>query len=294
MAAHIGAELVLDAAAQLGEGPLWDTRDHVLRWTDIAGRELHRYDPATGIDDVVTVDREVGALVPRASGGLMLAVRGGFAGYDDGQLGPLRLLVEVEGDQPQVRMNDGKCDSAGRFYASTMASDAGGGAGALWRLDADLSVHRLVDGLTVGNGMAWTADGSTMYFIDTTTHRVDAFTVDVATGALSDRRPVVHIPPEDGLPDGMCIDDEGCLWVALWDGWAVRRYSPAGELLAVVALPVARVTCPTFGGPGLDELYVTTAGIGLDDEARAKQPEAGGVFRAGVGVSGPAAFSFAG
>jgi sugar lactone lactonase YvrE len=288
------AELVVDAKSEVGEGPVWDARSGVLWWTDIPGRGFHRWDPASGVHTSATLDREVGTAVPRRSGGLLLAVRGGFAAYDGVGSGPLELLLSVEDDKPELRMNDGKCDAAGRLYVSTMAFSADQPVGSLWRLDPDWTVHRLVDGLTIGNGMAWSADGLTMYFIDSACHRVDAFTVDPATGDLSDRRPLFDVPAADGLPDGMCIDQDGALWVALFGGGAVRRYSTDGELLAEVPLPVANVTCPVFGGPDWDELYITTGWGYLDDEERAAQPEAGGLFRVRPGVRGTAPHAFAG
>jgi sugar lactone lactonase YvrE len=292
--ASFEAELAVDARTRLAEGPVWDAAAGVLRWTDIPGRRLHRYDPAAHRHDKVEVERQVGALVPRASGGLLLAVEGGFAAYSDGDAGALELLVPVDEDRKDLRFNDGKCDPAGRMYASTMSLTAEAGAGTLWRLDPDLSVHPLVDGLTIGNGLAWTADGATMYFIDSMSHRVDVFTVDRGSGDLSDRRGLVDVPESVGLPDGMCVDDEGCLWVALFGGGALRRYSPLGELLAVISVPAANVTSVAFGGPGLDELYITTARGADDESTRAAEPYAGGIFRARPGVTGPPPMAFAG
>jgi sugar lactone lactonase YvrE len=284
MAEQLTAELLVDAKAVLGEGPVWDHREGVLWWPDIYARQLHRYDPATDTDRVVDTEREVGALVPRAGGGMLLAMRGGFAAYD-GETEP-ELLLPLLDDRPDLRLNDGKCDAAGRFYVSTMAFSADVPVGSLWRLDPDWTLHEMLGGLTIGNGLGWSPDGRTLYFIDSPTQRIDAFTVDVASGDLVDRRTVVTVPEDQGMPDGMCVDAEGALWVALFGGGAVHRYSPEGELLARVSLPVSNVTCASFGGPGLDELFVTTASAHLDDGERAAQPEAGGLFRVRPGVTG--------
>ena len=191
-------------------------------------------------------------------------------------------------------MNDGKCDPQGRLWAGSMAYDARPGAGALYRLDGDLTVHEIVQAVTISNGLAWTPDGTTMYYIDTPTGRVDAFDADPATGAITGRRPWVGIPEAAGGPDGMTIDDEGCLWVALWGGSAVHRYAPDGRLDTVVSLPCRQVTSCAFGGAGLDELYITSSSLGLSAEEIAAQPLAGQLFLLRPGVTGPAAVAFEG
>lgn len=286
------AEPVAAAAADFSEGPLWDSRDGVLWWTDIPGAGVHRLDPRTGEDRVIPVDRTVGALVPRAAGGLAVASCDGF-GLLDTDTGRVELIAALNADDPAMRMNDGKCDAAGRFYAATMAYDPTSRPGALWRLDADHSARELVGGVGIGNGLAWSADGGTLYYIDTPTGGVDAFDVDVATGDLSGRRRVITIEPRDGVPDGMCIDDEGALWVALWGGSQVRRYSVDGELLGVVAVPVSNVTSLAFGGDGYDELFITTAGP-RHSGSLASEPLGGAVFCVRPGVTGPPAHAYGG
>jgi sugar lactone lactonase YvrE len=279
---RLTAELVLDAHARLGEGPFWDTRVDRLGWVDILAGRVHRFDPATGEDVAVDVGEHVGAAVPRAAGGLALAVASGFALLaDDGRVTP---VARVAG--PGLRMNDGKADPRGRFLAGSMAYDETPGAGALYRLDPDHRVDVLVEGVTVSNGLAWTADGATMYYIDTPTSGVDAFDYDLDNGTLANRRRVITIPESAGHPDGMTIDDDGHLWVALWEGWAVRRYAADGTLLAVVDLPVSQVTSCAFGGPDRGDLYITSA---TPSDGEAEQPHAGGLFRCRPGVTGPAA-----
>lgn len=285
-------ELVLDARATLGEGPVWDARAGVVWFTDILARQVHRFDPETGDAKVIPVDQEVGTIAPRASGGLVAGVRDGFAALDDS--GALTMLAPVEADDPSRRMNDGKCDRAGRLWASVMAFDGTPGAGTLYTLDPDLSVRAQVPGLAIGNGMAWTADDATMYFVDSRTSRVDAFDFDLATGTVTNRRTVVTIPEDEGLPDGMCLDAEGHLWVALFGGWGVQRFAPDGTKEERVELPVPNVTCCAFGGPGLTDLYVTTAREAMSADELAAHPEAGGLFRARPGVTGTAPNAFAG
>jgi sugar lactone lactonase YvrE len=280
--AEIKAELVLDARARLGEGPFWDARQGRLGWVNILDREVHAFDPSTGRDSAVDVGEHVGAAIPRARGGLVLALKGGFALLDDsGQVTPVASVAA-----PGTRMNDGKADPRGRVLAGTMAYDETPGAGSLYRLDPDGGVHILLDAVTVSNGLAWSADGATLYYADTPTGGVDAFDYDLDSGAIANRRRAISVPSAAGLPDGMTIDHEGHLWVALWGGWAVRRYATDGTLLAVVDLPVSQVTSCAFGGPDGGDLYITSAAAGTD---RTEQPHAGGLFRCRPGVTGPAA-----
>lgn len=283
---RLSAVLVVDAAAELGESPYWDRRSGSLRWADMHRGRLHSWDRSTGSHAEVALGGTIGACAPRATGGMVLAVADGFAVCDPD--GSLRLVAPVLSGDDALRMNDGKCDAAGRFYASSMSRDGSPRRGALWRLDPDLRAQRLVPGLTIGNGLAWSADGRWMYFIDTATRRVDRFAFDFRTGAIAERTPAFEVPAEAGSPDGMCIDDEGCLWVALFGGGAVHRYAVQGELLSIVDVPVRNVTSVAFGGPALDELYVTTARLG------GEEPGAGGVFAVRPGITGPAPYEFAG
>jgi sugar lactone lactonase YvrE len=184
-------------------------------------------------------------------------------------------------------MNDGKCDPAGRFLAGTMTLDRTPGASTLYQLDRNLRITPLLGGLALSNGLGWSPDGGTFYFIDTPTRRVDAFDYDIATGSLSNRRIFVDLQHTPGAPDGLSVDAEGCLWVAMArDGAAVRRFGPRGETREVIEIPTAKVTSCTFGGPELDELYITTACFGLDEFQLADQPLAGAVFRVRLNVKG--------
>ncbi|MBA2556928.1 MAG: SMP-30/gluconolactonase/LRE family protein [Chloroflexi bacterium] len=281
----VEAGLVLDARARLGEGPVWDVRQQVLWWVDIVGRAVHRFTPGDGSDRTTNVAGDVGAVVIREGGGLVAALPGGFWTLDP-ETGHAEQLAAVEEDRPGNRMNDGKCDPAGRFLAGTMAFDTRPGAGSLYRLDAHRSVTRLVAGVTISNGLGWSPDGRTLYYIDTPTRRVDAFSYDPMTRAIADRRSVLEIEDGAGDPDRMTVDRDGCLWVALWGGWAVRAYRPDGTLARIVRLPVAQVTSCTFGGADFGDLYITTAWDGLGAEERQRQPLAGGVFRTRPGACG--------
>jgi len=286
-------DVVLDAHAALGEGPVWDAEQRRLVWLDILPGLVHRFDPATGGDDVFRAGKPVGSAGLRRGGGLVLAVEDGFALLDPAWQ-RLDQVAVIAHPGPPARFNDGKCDPAGRFLAGTMAYDQTPGAGSVHRLSQDLTVTRLLDGVTISNGLAWTADGATLYYIDSPTQGVDAFDYDTETGRLGNRRRVVDIPAAAGLPDGMTIDADGCLWVALYRGSAVHRYTPDGRLDTVLSFPVTNVTCPVFGGAGLGVLYVTSARDGLGERQLAAQPHAGAVFAADVGARGLPELRFAG
>ncbi len=287
-------ELVVDAKATLGEGPIWHAQRQVLYWVDILEKKVHIYDPAANQDRAIDVGQYVGTVVPRKSGGLMLALHHGFASLDpDTQ--QLQIIHDPESHLPDTRFNDGKCDPAGRFWAGTMSLTGAAGAGSLYCMDKDLRVRKILDKVTVSNGIAWSLDHKTMYFIDTPTQAVAAFDYDIETGSIANRRVVVSIPKEDGLPDGMTIDAEGMLWVAHWGGSRVTRWNPAnGKLLQTISVPAAQTTACWFGGPDLDVLYITSARHGLNERALAEQPYAGGIFCVRPGVRGLEAYEFAG
>jgi sugar lactone lactonase YvrE len=226
------------------------------------------------------------ALRPRARGGAVIAVERGFLLEDDD--GTLTALPEVWSD-PGVRMNEGGCDPDGRFWCGSMAYEQTPGAAALYRLDPDRSVTRVLDGVTVSNGLAWSPDGSRAYYDDTATHRVDMFDYDPVAG-LTGRRPFVDLGP-DGNPDGLTVDASGGVWVALYGAGRVHAYTPDGRLDGVIEVPAAKVTACTFGGPELDQLFITTSREGLQP---GEDPLAGSLFRADVGVRGLPAAEFAG
>ncbi len=289
-------EQVPVAPAELGEGAIWNAAAQRLHWVDIEGGRVFTYDPATGENRACDVGRKVGTVVPRARGGLMLAVHGGFASLDP-ENGSLELWPRPpEHDPAIVRFNDGKCDPSGRFWAGTMALVKGPKPlGRLYRLDADGVVHVMARGVGTSNGIAWSPDRRTLWFIDTPLQRVDAFDYDDATGAIANRRTVISILPGNGCPDGSTLDAEGMLWIAMYEGWAVTRWNPrTGELLRTLRLPVARVTSCAFGGPELDTLFITSARENFSKEQMAAQPLAGCLFRVKPGTRGVPAFAFQG
>jgi sugar lactone lactonase YvrE len=287
-------ELVCDVVAELGEGPLWDWRENCLWWVDILGRALHRFDPATGRDDLFDVGQAVGTVVVRGSGGVVLACADGFRAFDP-RTGVIQDLGDPESDIPGNRFNDGKCDPRGRLWAGTMSTGEESGRGSLYTLEPAIGIRRRLERVTVSNGIAWTADESTMYFIDSPTRRIDAFDYDAATGEISNRRPAVEVPPELGFPDGMAIDAAGMLWVGMWGGWHVVTFDPrTGREVSRLRLPAANVTACAFGGDDLRDLYVTTARVGVAPDELRDQPAAGGLFRVRVDAPGVRSAMYAG
>lgn len=290
----IEAKLELDAKSTLGEGPCWDPRRQLLYWVDIEEHKLHRYDPANGEDRAVSVGQPVGAAVVRESGSVLLALQQGFYAFDP-VTETLEHLCNPEPDLPENRFNDGKCDPAGRFWAGTMAIREAPNCGNLYCLDTDLTVHRKIECVSISNGLAWSPDERVMYYVDSPTRVVAAFDYDKASGEIANRRVVIQIPNGMGFPDGMSIDEEGMLWIALWDGAMVGRWNPAnGELLSKIPLPVSRPTSCVFGGRDLDELYITSARTRLDEKTLSAQPLAGGLFKCRPGVRGGPTWNFAG
>lgn len=278
-------EVAIAAEATLGEGPVWDVETATLVWVDILGERVHRFDPSTGEDTSLDVGRPVGAAGLRRAGGLVLAVEDGFAILDTASE-EVELVVPVCADDPGIRFNDGACDPGGRFFAGTMAYDFTEGAASLYRLDPDHRVSEVVRNVTISNGLGWSPDHRTVYYIDSSTQRIDAFDYDRDSGEITGRRAVVEVPSGAGLPDGLTVDAEGCIWTAFWDGWAVRRYTPDGFLDRELRLPVSRVTSCAFGGDDLATLYITSARDGLDESQLAEQPLAGAVFAYDPGVPG--------
>jgi sugar lactone lactonase YvrE len=281
---ELTAEPCSPVRVEHAEGPFW--YGDRLGWVDImAGRlwmagfdgvtltEPHSYD----------VGRPLGAAVPRTGGGWVLAADAAFYGLDED--GTVTRLTEDLGDPSRVRMNDGKCDPAGRFWAGTMDYEESRAIASLFVYDG--TARTVLDGVTISNGLAWTPDHRSMYYIDTPTGRVDVFDYDEDTGAVTNRRPFVKV--EGGHPDGMTLDDEGCLWVALWGGGAVRRYDPSGRPAGIVHLPVTNVSSCTFAG---GTLFVTTSRQGLSEEQKTAEADAGRIFRVDPGVTGPPAVPF--
>jgi sugar lactone lactonase YvrE len=273
----VRAVQVTDAVAYHAEGPVWSAGWGGLRWVDMLAGDVLSLE-SDGTVQRSHVGTVAAALRPRRGGGAVIAVERGFALQDaDGT----RTDLDPVWDDRSIRMNEGGCDPDGRFWCGSVAYDQRTGAAALYRLDADHSVRRVLDGVTISNGLDWSPDGSLAYYDDTATHRIDVFDYDARTG-LTGRRPFVVLTDGDH-PDGLTVDAEGGVWVALNGSGVVHRYTAAGVLDEVVELPTAQVTACTFGGPDLDQLFITTSreGMGPDDD-----PIAGSLFRADVGVPG--------
>ncbi len=288
-------ELLFDAKCTLGEGPCWDEGIARLVFVDIEEKGVHVYDPGTGHDEFIHVGDYVGAAVPRESGGLVLALSHGFY-HLDLESRKLSLIGEAEPGVSYNRFNDGKCDAAGRFWAGTMNRDESARTGSLYCLETDLSIRRVITDVGVSNGLGWSPDNKTMYYIDTSTQTVVAYDFELSTGEIDNRRVVVEIT--EGSPDGMSVDAEGMLWIAHWDGWRISRWDPnRGTLLQEWMLPVARVTSCAFGpqlASGESPLYITTARSRLSSVDLANQPHAGSLFRLTVSTKGQPTYSFRG
>lgn len=282
---------VADVRAVLGEGPVWVAREAALYWLDIKGRKIFRLDSQNVLTEWPTPMR-IGSLAPRRKGGFIAGTEHGIAEIDPAA-GRFTIIADPESDLPHNRFNDGKLDRQGRFWAGTMDDLEKSTTGTLYRIDADLDVTPVDRGYKVTNGPAFSPDGLVMYHNDSALQTTYRFDLD-RDGNPSNRRVFLKFKDGEGFPDGMTVDSEGCLWIAFWDGWSVRRYSPRGEWLQSIKMPVARPTSCSFGGSGLDRLYISSARIDLDETAFAMQPNAGGLFMVTVGVRGIDDIPFAG
>jgi len=284
----VNAEYVVGAGAVLSEGPVW--WQGTLLWVDIERRQIHRWTPGSPKHEHWEFPHRLGFVIPSTRGDFVVGADAGLARVDlqSGQLIPWTRPAAEPDDH---RFNDAKCDPSRRLWAGTLALSEAPELGTLYVVGPDAVPRPRVPKVTISNGLAWSPDGGTLYYIDSATRRVDAFDFDSATASLANRRTVIRF--EDGLPDGMAIDQAGHLWVALWGGWKVACHDPrTGRRLAEIPLPVEAVTSCCFGNN--DELWITTASRDLDAAGRAAQPLAGGVFRARVGIGGPPVVPFAG
>lgn len=289
------AEPIGKQKAKLGEGAFWHVPDQCLYWVDILGQKVFVYDPETGKNRTIPVGSDVGTIVPRKSGGAIIAVKDGFASLDL-KTGAVKTLASIEADIPTNRFNDGKCDPAGRFWAGSMAYDMAKGAGALYRMDADLSVHKMIPNVSCSNGLVWTKDRTRFYYIDSVALCLVAYDYDDATGRIENPRKVVTVPPNDGLLDGMAIDANDNVWVAMWQKGEVRCWDPrTGKRLQTIEVPGAKLsTSCSFGGPDLKRLYITSASCDLTAAEKAAQPLAGSLFCVDLDVKGVPGSEFAG
>ncbi|HYD80130.1 MAG TPA: SMP-30/gluconolactonase/LRE family protein [Paucimonas sp.] len=287
-------ECVWDARAALGEGPVWSAREQALYWVDILGRQLHQYRPAGDERHSWSFDEEISSVAERReTDGLIATLRYGFAFFDLAT-SALERLVEPESHLPGNRFNDGKCDREGRYWAGSVEFGCREPVGSLYRLTPDLHCERMDTGYAVTNGPTWSADWKTMYFNDSHLGHVYAFDFDPGAGTIANKRLFLEFGAEDGSPDGMTTDAEGCLWIAHWGPGKVTRRDPQGRLMRTIALPCSHVTSCAFGGSDLKTLYITSARVGLDENRLAQQPLAGSLFAIDLDVAGVPANRFAG
>jgi len=309
--------MVSNIGAEHGEGPLWHPKDKRLDWTDLKAGRLHRFDPVTEQDEVIEIGSSLGSFAARENGGYVLAVGSGFA-FLDITTNRCELVVPIDyGPGPQVRMNDGKVDPQGRFWAGTMAQNVAARRGVLYRLDSDLTVTKVLEGVTISNGMDWTRDCRIFYYIDSLDGLaplqpketgIDAFDFDAETGTISNRRRIIKIanvtsgPTWMTIPDGMTLDAEDFIWVAIPGSGEVRRYSPRGDLDSIIKMPVYCPTSIAFGGEDLQELYITTMtleiavppGYRIHEAFKTRRENEGALFKCRPKVPGRPSRMFAG
>lgn len=295
--------LLLDAKAALGEGPSWDAARQLLYWIDIYTGNLHIYNPVSGEDRIHAVGQSIGCVTPARSGRLMLAVREGLATLDlftaktsaSFLAAPtFQFLARPELHLPGNRFNDGKCDSHGRILFGSMEQAEENNTGSFYSYHADGTLKTLLTDIGISNGLTWSPDRKTFYYIDTPTHNVMAYDYDLASGEIANPRVAVRIPDEFGWPDGMTSDAQGRLWVALWGGAAITVWQPGtGQLVQRIPIPAKNVSACAFGGTNLTQLYITSARKGLDEATLTEYPLTGGLFRIETDVEGTPTFEFA-
>ena len=270
-------ECVSETRSLLGEGPMWSPRDGALYWVDILTPAVHRFDTVKQLDTEVKLGSMVSVAIPKATGGLLLATPGGIVTFDpDTKL--LSPICHPESTRPGNRYNDGKCDRMGRLWIGSLDMATAANRGNLFRVDADGSWKKMDTGFTVANGLGWSPDNKLMYFTDSMRRTIYVYDFDLHAGEISNRRALITLDASDGTPDGLTVDQDGCLWVAIWDAWRVSRFSADGEEMLRIKMPVPRPTSCCFGGENLDTLYVTSASVRLNVEALAAAPQSGSLF----------------
>jgi len=274
---NITAETLFHVQNELGEGPAWHPKENRLYWVDIVAGDLYRSNQKLTDFTKTHFNTMIGAFGFREAGGLILATTDGFSTWEPGQTEP-EVLWNPLPNRADVRLNDGKVDTAGRFWAGSM--DFTRAEGELYRIDPDGSHHVMLNGIGISNGLGWSPDRKLMYYTDSLKYTIYAFDYDLETGDITNQRPFIQLPEDSReiVPDGLCVDAEGCIWSAHWNGWEVIRYDPQGEPMLKVKVPAQRVTSCCFGGATGSQLFITSARGELPEEALASQPYAGDVF----------------
>jgi len=286
-------EIVVEHTCLLGEGPVWDAARKLICWVDILNGAIHEYSPQQKTHRTIEAHQMIGSMAVCTDGNFIAALQNGFA-FIDRESGEIKMIADPENHLPNNRFNDGKCDPAGRFWAGTMSLSEEVGVGNVYMVENNFPYTKKIESVTISNGMAWSLDHQTFYYIDTPVFEVVAYDYDKNSGHISNKRTAIKIDEKDCNPDGMTIDNEGMLWVAHWDGWQLTRWNPnTGEKLHSIKLPVSKVTSCTFGGDNYEDLYITSARVGLTEEQLKQQSLAGSLFVIhNCGFKGMPAFEF--
>jgi len=280
------AILEYEINSKLGEGSFWNHETQEFYWVDIEGKLLHKYNPKTKINKSFPTPSRIGTVVPKNSTEAVVALEDGVYLMNT-ESGDISLLSDIERDKIQNRFNDGKCDPSGRLWVGSMALDQAKYSGSLYMIDESGKTELKIDSVTISNGIVWTSNHKTMYYIDTPTAQIRAYDFDNKTGNISNERVAIEVNDSLGFPDGMAIDEEDMLWVGMWNGNAVVRFNPnTGEIISKIEVPAHNVTSCAFGGKLLDTLYITTASVDMTPEEQAKYPLAGSLFKVNPGVKG--------
>ena len=280
------ATLEYEIKAELGEGAFWNHKSEEFYWVDILGKQLHIYNPKTKENRSFPTPSRIGTVVPKNDSLAIIALDDGIYMMNT-ENGSVSLLSDIEKELTINRFNDGKCDPNGNLWVGSMHLKETDPMGSVYKIDNDGNTTKMIDSVTISNGIVWTKDHTTMYYIDTPTATIRAYDYDMETASIVNERVAVNVNPDDGFPDGMAIDSEDMLWVGLWNGNAVARYNPKnGNLISKIKVPAHNVTACAFGGDNLDVLYITTARVDMTDEEKEQYPLAGSIFVAHPGVTG--------
>jgi len=287
------ARLLIDAKSQLGEGAIWNNIEKKLYWIDIEGKLFNVFDPLTNINKSYDTLKRIGTVVPVDASQVLVALEDGLAAINLAN-GSITYLLDTDIHLTHnKRFNDGKCDHEGRLWVGTYSMSGIKGVSALYCITDSFDMEEKISDVSISNGIAWNEDGSLMYYIDTPTGQVVQYDFDRKSGNIANKKTIITIPKEQGEPDGMTIDSDGMLWVALWDGFGVGRFNPlTGEMIQKIDVPVPKVTSCAFGGDNLDILYITSARVEMTEDELEKYPLSGGLFMAKTSAKGVVAHHF--